>query len=371
MDAGETGPPPFSLPLALVPVDCRPLLEAALGHRIDAGLDPFALYALLAAKEAITGSHLGVDDLSRAGVVLGHGIGGMHTLESSYERFYGRKSSRMHPLTVPRIMVSSPTSAVAMEFGAQGPSFAVSSACASSGHAIAQSALLIQAGLADVVITGGSDAIVAPCSIAGWGGLRAICAQLCRPFSAGRDGMAIGEGAAVIVLESLEHARARGARIRAELAGVGMSSDAGHWTQPELRGVVSSMRIACDQAGALAESNILISTHGTGTLLNDRNEARAIHDVFGERAKGHPVIATKSSHGHLIGASSAVQLALTISALEEGIAPPILNYLGPDPECELNLVLDGPRRIASETALVNSFAFGGLNCSLVLRAAPG
>jgi nodulation protein E len=273
----------------------------------------------------------------------------------------------MHPLTVPRIMVSSAVSAISIEYGIHGPGFAVASACASSGHAISQAAMLIQSGLADVVITGGADAIATPGSIAGWSGLHAISASTCRPFSIDRDGMAIGEGAGALVLESYSHAQRRGAATRAEVAGFGMSSDASHWTQPDLAGAVSCMRMACGMAGIGPDSRLLISTHGTGTILNDRNESQAIHSVFGKHAGSQVVIATKSSHGHLIGASTAVQSALALRALELGVAPPVLNYLGPDPECELDLVLGAAREISCEALLVNSFSFGGLNSSIVFR----
>lgn len=368
LDPGDAGPPPFEVPLALLQQDPTPALEAVLDRKIGTSLDPFALYALAAATEAIGDAGLKRGQLDAAGVIFGHGIGGIHTLETSYERFYGRKSARLHPLTVPKIMVNAPTSAIAMEFGAHGPSFAVASACASSGHAISQAAMLIESGLADIVITGGSDAIAAPCCIAGWMGLRAMSATTIRPFSVNRDGMAIGEGAAALVLESLEHARRRSARIHAELAGYGMTSDANHWTQPDLNGATSCIRMAWERAGMLDASNVLISTHGTGTPLNDRNEAMAIRAAFGARAQTHPVIATKSSHGHLIGASSAVQASIALCAMKDRCAPPVLNYLGPDPECELNLVLGESRPISSEFLLVNSFSFGGLNSSLVFRA---
>ena len=368
LDPGETGPAPFEVPLALIRQDPLPALEAALGRRLGASLDPFALYALAAAAEALADAKLDKPQLHRAGVVFGHGIGGMHTLEASYERYYGRKSSRLHPLTVPKIMVNSPTSAVAMEFGAHGPSLAVSSACASSGPAITQAAMLIEGGFADIIITGGSDAIATPCSLAGWNGLRAMSPTTCRPFSVNRDGMSIGEGGAALVLESREHARRRGAHVHAELAGFGMTSDASHWTQPDLEGATSCIRMACERAGILGASNVLISAHGTGTPLNDRNEAMAIRAAFGDRAMTHPVIATKSSHGHLIGASSAVQAVIALCAIKARRAPPILNYLGPDPECDLDLVLGEARPITSEFLLVNSFSFGGLNSSLVFRA---
>ena len=367
LDASAFGPPAFQAPVALVTGDPLPALELALGKRLGSSLDRFAIYALAAAVEAIEDAGLDAASLSEAGVVFGHGIGGVHTQEAGYERFFGKRSPRQHPLTVPKVMVSAAVSAIAIEFGVHGPVFAVASACASSGHAIAQGALLIQAGLADIVIVGGSEAIATPGGISAWEGLRAVSPTNCRPFSIGRDGMAIGEGAAALILESFEHASERGARVRAELAGVGMSSDATHWTQPDLTGALSAMRAACTQANILDEDEILISAHGTGTPLNDKNEARAINDLFGERAENHSVIATKSAHGHLIGASSAVQSALAIRALEEGMAPPILNYLGLDSECALNLVLGEARPILARSALVNSFAFGGLNASLVFK----
>jgi nodulation protein E len=367
MSPGEYGPPPFDVPLALVAGDPTPALEAALGRRIGASLDPFALHALVAATEAITNAGLTREQMGSAGVVFGHGIGGVHTLENNYERFFGKRSARMHPLTVPKIMVSSAVSAISIEYGTHGPGFAVASACASSGHAITQAAMLIHSGLADIVLAGGSDAIATPGCIAGWNGLHAISPTTCRPFSAERDGMAIGEGAGAIVLESFEHAQRRGATVQAELAGFGMSSDASHWTQPALAGAVACMRMACESAGIGADARVLISTHGTGTVLNDRNEAQAIHAVFGGRARMHPVIATKSSHGHLIGASTAVQATLALRALAEGVAPPVLNYLGPDPECDLDLVTGSAREISCDAVLVNSFSFGGLNSSILFR----
>jgi nodulation protein E len=370
MTPGESGPPPFEANLALVPEDPTHKLEETLGRKIGASLDPVALYALAAATEAISDAGLERGALDKAGVVFGHGIGGVHTQEAGYQRFFGKQSARMHPLSVPKVMVSAPASAIAIEYGAHGPSFAVASACASSGHALAQAAMLIQAGYVDMVVTGGSEAIASPGGIVAWDGLRAMSPTTCRPFSAGRDGMAIGEGAASLVLETAEHAERRGARVLGELAGYGMSSDATHWTQPDLTGAMAAMRNACSQAGVLDARNILISTHGTGTPLNDKNEAQAIRELFGERAHSHPVIATKSSHGHLIGASSATQAVLALCALRDHIAPPVLNYLGPDPDCDIDLVLGGPRPISCEAVLVNSFAFGGLNASVVFRGAP-
>jgi nodulation protein E len=366
-DAGPNGPPPHSTPVALVDGDVIGPLESALGRRIGASLDPFAVYALMACHEALAQAELiGAEVLSnRTAVILGHGFAGIHTLEAAYERFYGQKTPRVHPLSVPRVMVSAPASAVAMQFGVRGPVFAVSSACSSSGHAIAQGAALIAAGRVEAAVVGGSEAIATPGCLRAWEGLQAMSPTTCRPFSAGRDGMIIGEGGGAVVLESLEHAQARGASIIAELAGVGMSSDAFHWTQPTLEGAVSAMSQACDQAGVRDGRRMLISSHGTGTPLNDRNEAAAIHALFAGHAKDHPVIATKSAHGHLIGAATIVQGVIGLMALSEHTAPPILNWLGEDPECDLDLVLEKSRPMEAQTLLLNSFAFGGLNTTLV------
>jgi nodulation protein E len=341
-------------------------LETALGRRIGGSLDPFAIFALKAAHEALGQAGLLGERLGeRAACVMGNGIGGLQTLEKAYERLFGLKATKVHPLTIPRVMVSAPVSSVAMEFGITGPVFATSSACASSAHAIAQGAALIAGGLADVAVVGGSEAMATPGGMRSWEGLQAMSETACRPFSKDRDGMVIGEGGAVIVLERESRAAARGARVLARYLGAGMSSDAFHWTQPTLAGAVSAMRQACEAGGVLDEGEILISAHGTGTPLNDKNEAAAIGELFGPRAAAYPVIATKSAHGHVIGATAAVQTVLALKALEAGLAPPILGYLGRDEACaDLDLVTGAARPIRARTTLVNAFAFGGLNCSL-------
>jgi nodulation protein E len=368
-DPGPNGPPAHRTLAAMVEGDVIGPLEVALGRRIGNSLDPFALFALKTSHEALQAAGLiGAPVLeSRTGVIFGHGFGGIHTLEQSYERFYGQKTPKVHPLTVPRAMVSAPVSAIAMTFGIRGPVFAVSSACSSSGHAIAQGAALITAGQVDVALVGGSEAIATPGCLRAWEGLNAMSATACRPFSRDRDGMAIGEGAAAMVLEDLDHARNRGAAILGELTGIGLSSDAFHLTQPSLEGAEQAMRRACEQARIADAGQILISTHGTGTPLNDRNEAAALHRVFGSRTRDHPVIATKSAHGHAIGAATALQGVIGLMALAEGLAPPILGWLGPDPECDLDLVVAEARPIEADALLLNAFAFGGLNTSLVFR----
>jgi nodulation protein E len=368
-DTGPNGSGLRTNPAALVRGDPAPVLEAALGRRIAGSLDPFALYGLKAAHEALAQAGLLGQPLGpRAAAVMGSGIGGLQTLEKGYERLFGLKAQKVHPLTIPRVMVSAPVSAIAMEFGINGPVFSTSSACASAAHAIAQGAALIAGGLADLAVVGGSEAMASPGGMRSWEGLQAMTESTCRPFSEGRDGMAVGEGGAAIVLESERHAERRGATPLAWFVGAGMTSDAFHWTQPSLEGAMGAMRQACEAGGFLAGEELLISAHGTGTPLNDKNEAQAIRELFGWAAPRHPVIATKSAHGHVIGASPAVQTVIGLKGLAAGLAPPILGYLGPDEECAgIDLVLGEARPIKAKALLVNAFAFGGLNCCLAFR----
>jgi nodulation protein E len=369
-DSGAHGPGAITLPAALAPEGFQTAFEVRFGRKITNAIDRFALLALCAAYEALEQADL-VDHPAlgdRAAVVLGHGQGGFETLEKSYERFFGMKTQRLHPATVPKVMVSGAVSAVAMQFGIHGPVFATSSACASSAHAIVQGAGLIAAGQAEVAIVGGSEAIATPSSMAAWQGIQALASSTCRPFSRDRDGMVMAEGGAVLVLESFEHAQARGARILGEYLGAGMTSDAFHITQPSLEGTSAAIRKACAAANVTDADALLIVAHGTGTPLNDQNEAAAIHAVFGGAARRHPVIATKSAHGHLIGGSAALQTVIALRSLSEGIAPPIQNYLGADPACDVNLVVDQARPIEAQKALLNAFAFGGLNVSMVFGA---
>jgi nodulation protein E len=370
LDPGPHGPPPpyQTVPLARVSQGYEAAYEARFGRKISGFLDPFALMPLCAAAEALDQAGL-IDSPAldtRTAVVLGHGMGGLATLEKGYERLFGMKTPRVHPTMVPRVMVSAGVSAVAMAFGVHGPVFAASSACASSAHAMVQGAGLIAQGLADVAIVGGSEAIATPGCMRGWEGIQALSATACRPFSAGRDGMVMGEGAAILVLESRAHALARGATILGEYLGAGMSSDAFHITQPSLDGVSAAIRQAVTAGDLLAEDEVLISTHGTGTPLNDQNETAALRVVFGSSLDRHPVVATKSAHGHLIGGTAALQGVIALQALNAGLAPPILGFQAADPNCDLNLVLEAARPIRADKALLNAFAFGGLNVAIAL-----
>jgi nodulation protein E len=370
-DPGAHGPEPVVLPAALAKDGFQAPLEARMGRKVSASVDRFALMALCAAFEALEQAGLIADAVlgERTAIVLGHGQGGQESLESSYERFFGLKSQRMHPSTVPKIMVSGGVSAVAMQFGVRGPVFATSSACASSAHAIVQGAGLIQTGLADVAIVGGSEAIATPGCMAGWQAIHALAEETCRPFSQGRDGMVMGEGGAVLILEDMDRARARGAAILGEYLGAGMTSDAFHITQPSLEGTSNAIRQACAAGDLLEQEEVLVSAHGTGTPLNDENEAAALNAAFAGSNARRPLIATKSAHGHLIGGSAALQTVIALQALAAGLAPPVLNFLEADPACDVDLVLGGARPITARHALLNAFAFGGLNVSMAFAAA--
>lgn len=364
----DSAPSAVEMPAARVADGYDADVDERLGRPIITSLDPFARMSLTAALEALDQAGLrGAPVLEeRTAIVFGHGLGGLETMEAAYERFFGQKSTRVHPATISRVMQSAAVSAAAMAFGVHGPVFAVSSACASSAHAIAQGAALILADLADVAIVGGSEAISTGGSLRCWEAIRATSPTTCRPFSADRDGMVIGEGGAVLVLEDLDHALARGAPILAELVGVGMSSDAFHITQPSPEGQARAIRKACGQAGILETGDVLISAHGTGTPLNDPAETQALLAVFGERARHLPVIATKSAHGHVIGGSAALQAVLGVTALNERLAPPILNFTARDEACDLDLVIGVARPLNEGSLLLqNAFAFGGLNVSLV------
>lgn len=356
--AGELGPEPKEFLAALVAEGFDNTLS---DHNISQ-LDRVSKFALVAAREALEQAHL-LDDhatLEDAGVVLGHSQGGMASMESTYERFFGRRTDRVHPLTLPRLMVSAPVSAVSMHFGLRGPAFAVSSACASSAHAIAQGAGLIESGQVEVVVVGGCDTITTFSSMVGWDALHAASNTGCRPFSKDRDGMVVGEGGACFVLESRAHAEDRNAAILAYYIGCGMSADGWHITQPAEKGMHKAISKANQRLSDAGE--ILISTHGTGTLLNDKAEAEALYMAYGPKPR-HPVIATKANHGHLVGGAAALQAVVAVSALINGMAPPIVGVT--ESACDLNLVLREAQPITAKHTLINAFAFGGLNCSIV------
>ncbi len=327
-------------------------------------LDRAAQLAVAAAREAWTMAGLAPGDPHRRAAILGAAIG-LVSVDESYLRLYGDKNPRIHPFTVPRVMPSGATSAVCNEFGLRGPSFAVASACSSAAHAIAQAAMLIRTGLADVVVSGGSDASLVPGMIRAWEALRVLSPDVCRPFSQGRLGLVLGEGAGVLVLESWAHATARGATIVAELGGCGMTSDAGDLTAPDPEGAAGAMQAALRDAG-LAPGDIgYVNAHGTGTRLNDRMESSAMHAVFGEAPP--PVSSSKGAIGHTLVAAGGLEAIITVLALRDGVLPPTVNFSVADPECPVDPIPE-TRPAAIRAALSNSFAFGGLNATLLFCA---
>lgn len=342
----------------------------------DSNLDRVSWLAIVAANEAAAEASLEtVTARERIGVVIGTGLGGADTLDTSYERLYGQRNSRLHPLTIPRIMYNAPTSAVSIRLRARGPSFAIVSACSSGTHAIGQAAMWIRAGAADRVIAGGADAPITPGIVRAWEALRVLNtepgdpATACRPFSADRNGIVLAEGAAVFVLERLDLAVARGARILGRISGFGMSSDAAHITDPQSDGAARAMRAALDDAALSPADVVHVNAHGTGTKLNDPVETRAIRAVFGEHADRLAVSSTKSMHGHAMGASGAIEAALSLLAVNERFVPPTVNLRKADPECDLDYVTEGARSLEVAAFLSNSFGFGGMNAVLAITRA--
>ncbi len=336
-------------------------------------LDRTSQFALVAAREAISQAApdgiaaLGIDG-SKAGVVFGAGLG-VHTIDSSYQTLYGEGSNRLHPFTVPRIMPNAPASHISIDFGVRGPSFAIASACASSTHAIGLAFHMIRTGLLDLAVSGGSDASLTVGHVRAWDALRVLSPDACRPFSSDRAGLVLGEGAAVLVLEEWEHAHARGATIYAEIAGFGMSADAGDITAPHESGAAQAMNAALTDA-ALSPADVqYVNAHGTGTRLNDRSETGALKRVFGEHAKQLAVSSTKSMLGHCLNAGGALEAMATVISVRDGIAPPTIGYREFDPECDLDYVPNAARKLVIDAALSNSFAFGGFNAVLAFRKA--
>jgi beta-ketoacyl-acyl-carrier-protein synthase II len=338
-------------------------------------LDRFTQFGLLAAGQAMRSSGIEVseEEKPRFGVVMGSGMGGAETFDSAYFNLYAKKETRLHPFTIPKIMHNAATSQICMEYGAQGPSLAISTACSSAGHAIGEAFHLIKFGIADVMLAGGSDAPITYGMIRSWESVRVLApgdgdpSRACRPFSRDREGMVMGEGAGVFLLEEFEHARRRGAKVYAEVAGYGMSSDASHITQPSVSGPARAIRMSLEEAGLNPEQVDYINAHGTGTRLNDAVETQVIKEVFKHHARQVAISSTKSMHGHVMGATGAVELAAAVMAIERGVIPPTANYTQPDPECDLDYVPNQAREKPARVAISNSFAFGGLNAVLLVR----
>lgn len=344
----------------------RGFAPAAPSPRDAALHDPFTLYALAAADEALAmaGAGAGVG----AGAIIGSAAGGIATWEDSYRAVFAEGRNRVPPFTVPRLMVNAAASHVAMRHGLTGPSFAVASACASAAHAIGLAFRLVREGAAPAMLAGGAEAMLCFGGVKAWEGLRVLSPDGCRPFAADRNGMVMGEGAAVFVLEEAGRAAARGAPALAEITGFGMTADAGDIVAPSAGGMAAAMGAALADAGMAPGAVDYINAHGTATRANDRAEVAAIRSLFGDGAGRLMVSSTKAAHGHAIGASGALELLACILALRDGIVAPTLNLDAPDPECDLDHVPNEARRARVGAALSNSFAFGGLNAVLALRA---
>ncbi len=342
------------------------------------GFDRFSRFALLAADEAMAQANArDAIDPARFGAIIGTGLGGCETLDAAYRRVYREGQARVVPTTIPLSMYNAAASAVAAHFGAKGIAFAPVSACASSAHAIGLAFQAIRSGQADAILAGGADAPLTFGIIIAWESMRVLAVDnehpeaACRPFSADRKGLVLAEGAGVLLLESMEHAAARGQKILGEVAGFGATSDAGHPTDPSADGEARAIRMAMRDAG-LAESDIAyINAHGTATRANDVIETAAVKSVFGAQAGHIPISSTKSMHGHAMGASGAIEIACSFAALNDEFIPPTINLDNPDPECDLDYVPHHSRPARVRHFLSHSFGFGGMNAVLAFRTIHG
>ncbi len=332
-------------------------------------LDRVSQFAVVAAREAIAQAAIVFEmQLSvRTACIVGTGIGGQTTHDDSFRRVYLEKKTRLFPLTIPKLMPNAPASQVSMHCGLRGPSFAIASACASATHAIGVAFNMVRSGQIDCAVTGGAEACITFGAVRGWEALRVMAPDACRPFSKDRKGLVLGEGAAILVLEPLERARARGANILGEIAGFGMSADAADLTAPDQGGMVRAMQSALADAHLSPQDIQYINAHGTGTAANDDTETKALHELFGPHAGKLAVSSTKSMVGHALGAAGALELVASVMAIRDSITPPTIGYLGPDPACDLDYVPNKARAMTIDAALSNSFAFGGLNAVLAVK----
>jgi 3-oxoacyl-[acyl-carrier-protein] synthase II len=344
-------------------------------------MDRFTQFAVAVAKEALEQSGLQIDESNRdrVGVVIGTGIGGIGTLLEQAEVMRERGPERVSPFLVPMMISDSAPGMIAIRFGVRGPNMALATACASGNNAIGEALEMIRRGAADVMIAGGSEAALVPVAMAGMNVMTALSTRnddpltASRPFDKDRDGFLMGEGAGMLILESLEHAQARGATILGEVTGYGTTDDAHHISAPAENGAGAaiSMKLALENANLGVMDIGYINAHGTSTPLNDKSETAAIKTVFGEQAYNIPVSSTKSMTGHLLGASGAIEAVFCILAIREEILPPTINYHTPDPECDLDYVPNQPRKASPKHVMSNSFGFGGHNATLIFSRFEG
>lgn len=338
----------------------------------DNYIDRFAQFSVVAAREALrnSGVELTPELRENSAIVCGSAVGGQAAIESGFEDLWVQGRGRVHPLTIPKTMANAGASHIAMDIGLSCPTYTVSTACSSANHAIGQAFRLVRDGLADLAMTGGSEAMFTIGMLKAWEAMRVVAPDTCRPFSKDRRGLILGEGGAMMVLEPMDAAKARGAKIYGEICGFGMTADAHHLTQPTVQGPARAMSGALREAGLAPEEIGYINAYGTGTPGNDPVESSAIREVFGAHADKIGVSSTKSMHGHALGAAGALEAVATVLALYHGILPPTANYNERDPECDLDYIPNQPRALRVGAALSNSFAFGGLNAVIAFRAVP-
>ncbi|MDZ7628039.1 MAG: beta-ketoacyl-[acyl-carrier-protein] synthase family protein [Parvularculaceae bacterium] len=363
LTAGED----FSITLPIAPIDGFEARLEGLGRDVGRA-DRFSQLAVAAADEAVKDS--GLDFAGglgrRTAAIIGTGIGGQQTFDAGYLAMlkHGRKP---HPLSILKIMPNAPASHLSIRYGLNGPAFALSSACATGAHSIGVAADLIRHNAADAALAGASEAVLTYGGMETWKAMHIMSDELCRPFSKNRKGLIIGEGAGVLVLEEMEVAKKRGAKIYAELVGFGMNADGKDMINPAVEGAAGAMKMALANTAGVDPSTVYINAHGTGTLLNDPTETKAIRSVFGADADKLIVSSTKSMHGHLLGAAGAIEAIAAIKALEEGIVPPTINYDEKDPNCDLDYCPNEARERRVDLAVSNSFAFGGLNAVVAFQ----
>jgi len=334
-------------------------------------LERFAQFAALSAREAITQSGLAASPIlaEETAVITGTSVGGQFTEEEGYLHLYRENNPRVSPLTIPRTMSNAGASRISAEFGIRGPVYTISTACSSSNHAIGQAFQMVRSGQVMAAIAGGSEAVFSEGLLRAWEAMRVVSPEVCRPFSARRRGLSLGEGAGMLVLENWDHALARRAEILAEVIGFGMSSDAHHITQPSVEGPKRAIKWALRDAGIQPDAVDYINAHGTGTLANDAMEAEAIWSVWQQDSARLLVSSTKSMHGHTLGAAGGVEAVVTVMALRDGVAPPTAGFIAKDPACDLNVVPNSAVAGRLRVALSNTFAFGGLNATVAFRRA--
>ncbi len=356
-----------SITLPVAPIDGFEARIEGLGRDMSRA-DRFTQLAIAAADEAIKDA--GVDFASglgaRTAAIIGTGIGGQTTIEQGYVGMM-KHGRRPHPLSILKFIPNAPSSWMSIRYGLNGPAFAISSACASGSHSIGVAADLIRYGAADAALAGASEAIMTFGAMETWKAMHIMSDELCRPFSKNRKGLIIGEGAGVLVLEEFDAAKKRGARIYAEIVGFGMNADGKDMINPAVDGAAGAMKIALSTAGDADPEAIYINAHGTGTLLNDPTETKAIRSVFGADADKLIVSSTKSMHGHLLGAAGGIEAIAALKALDDGVIPPTINYDEPDPACDLDYCPNEARDRRIDLAVSNSFAFGGLNAVIAFR----